>query len=413
MFLRWKEGNNQQVTIEYDGPADLAAATTCIKCMYYQRLPPSEELSAINSSPVVALVQVLTWADAWQASGCITHCLRGMTEADIRPKNPNDVNVILCDLPDSVKSHDLFSKVKGVCLAWLLEHFADMYSVITEEAKRKDFSILCPAALELWMASDELAGIEDDVLVLLTTWHDGEQGQKAGAEDLALLSSLLRVQNLRKSNRCINLVHLPWFADKELLPIFNYSVEEEEAEVDAGSIFEHTGSLFPSAWTGREREGVPATGAARSEFVWDVPEGEYTSALTREAESGLLTELCSPPFYCRGAFFMAKLKFEDGQLGFYLQPAANSAHPKARLTKVVWDLECRRPEHEILRRQPTRGYIVRGRKAWLLGGAEGGDGVQPLAYDAERILWVRDGSRLAQFPYLSNFTFYITIRSVQ
>eukprot|EP00983_Pelagomonas_calceolata_P022636 712500-Pelagomonas_calceolata.AAC.4 len=66
-------------------------------------------------------------------------------------------------------------QVEGFCLRWLLYTFGDMWVTVTTEAKRAAFCNLCPAAVELWMGSDQLAGVENEVAVLVTLWHAGQQ----------------------------------------------------------------------------------------------------------------------------------------------------------------------------------------------------------------------------------------------
>uniref|UniRef100_A0A7S3R8P5 BTB domain-containing protein n=1 Tax=Dunaliella tertiolecta TaxID=3047 RepID=A0A7S3R8P5_DUNTE len=345
LFVRWKQGSDQQVTVEYDGPDDLAAAKACIKTLYLQTPPSNEDLSTDAGSVFPLLLKMIDWADLWQAPTCTELCISSLVAQRLDSLCPEHINSMLVQLPESLRSTPLNSKVEGFCLRWLLYTFGDMWVTVTTEAKRAAFCNLCPAAVELWMGSDQLAGVENEVAVLVTLWHAGQQGQAASDASLRHLSELLRVKNLAPSTRVDPLLGLPWFQHNAAL---------KKLIVLAGSgwclaeVASEDQIEFPPAWFAEPRCGtlrsVSPPLASRCQHVWRISTADFAALINKAKTTTRYQELASSTIFCKGAFFKGALVLRHGNeegelyLGLSFRTAGDSAYPRPIIQRVKYSM---------------------------------------------------------------------------
>ncbi|KAF5843117.1 hypothetical protein DUNSADRAFT_2154 [Dunaliella salina] len=310
LFLRWTK-EDEMVKLEYSDADDLAAAQTCIKAMYLQKLDYYDLPEPQNAVPL--LIKVIGWADMLQAPTCIELCVASLADC-FQPGSAEDVNWMLQGLPDSVRCSPAFVKVQEVCQKWLQRSFTDVYEVITEDGLRKAFLQLSPQAVHLWMKCDNLIGTENDVIFAVTNWHEGEQGKTTTEKDLVALSRQVRVSQLAQSVRECVLPTLPWFKKGHLLPIFATAFRR----LGTAAPKELTSVSISPSWTAPARGGnVPDMAGvmgAREWFVLRVPISDVTKVLeemvAEDKEYSIREPHHSDEFYSNGATFSAYLELK-------------------------------------------------------------------------------------------------------
>ena len=145
------------------------------------------------------------------------------------------------------------------------------------------------------------------------------------------LSELLRVGNLSKIVRELQLCKLPWFRASELLPLFilSASLKQNGTEIVADL-------SFPLAWTAAERAGkVPtAVAAARCEYTWKISSSELAPLF----EAGHNGNLYGLKIYLKGVFFRLNLHMSGSSMGVYVQPVKSGVLPCPLLVCMNFDI---------------------------------------------------------------------------
>ena len=276
-----------QLEIPCSGLEDLAAAQAVLKVMYTRQLdsealleqqPAGSELSLVQlltrvsfsccfppffelflalhlfRPSILSLLQMIVWADRWQADGCLEICLIKLTQVNTDTLTVAEANAALFELPESVNNSAAFEGIELMRKIWLLENFDWVHAIIINDESLETFRSLCFAAVHTWATLDELAVVnENDVAVLLALWHAGEVGKQCSEDELLMLGQALRVSNLTRLFRRLMLPELAWFRGHvDQMNIFAalWDIDTARWDLDATR-----GGLFPTAWSTTTRRG--------------------------------------------------------------------------------------------------------------------------------------------------------------